>query len=407
MGPNVLLVMTCSWVPPARLAMALHRAGCEVDAVCPDGHPITTTLALRRHYHYTGFLGSIRSALQSAKPDFVVPCDDYAALALHRIYAANPAGVSGLGPLIKHSLGNPDHFSVVRTRGTLLSAAAELGICVPDTRILAGKSDLDAWLATHPLPAYLKADGTSGGVGVRLVETPAEAEKAFLSLSAPPGGLRAVKRVMVDKDLRLLVPWLQRWHPVVSVQRIITGSEANCAVSCWQGRLLACITVEVVRQDDEYGPATVVRVIDNSQMLAAAEKIARRFELSGFFGLDFILEKETGNAYLLEMNPRSTQTCHLELGPGMNLVEPLVAELSRVPTETRPTAGMAGQDTIALFPAEWKRDPRSPYLTSGSHDVPWEEPELVRYCIRTQLKDRSWMSPRKWRARKAQASKNR
>ena len=28
------------------------------------------------------------------------------------------------------------------------------------------------------------------------------------------------------------------------------------------------------------------------------------------------------------------------------------------------------------------RDPASPFLTSGYHDVPWEEPELLRACLR-------------------------
>ena len=32
------------------------------------------------------------------------------------------------------------------------------------------------------------------------------------------------------------------------------------------------------------------------------------------------------------------------------------------------------------------RDPASPFLTSGYHDVPWEEPELLRACVRRTWK---------------------
>jgi hypothetical protein len=249
----------------------------------------------------------------------------------------------------------------------------------------------------------MKADGTSGGVGVRLVNTTEEAEAAIDALSSPPGVLRTVKRALVDRDMRLLFPFLQRSRPVVSVQRVIEGSEANCAVSCWQGRVLGCLNVEVVKRAEEYGPATVIRLIDNREMLAAAEKLARRFHLSGLFGLDFILEAATGKAYLLEMNPRATQTCHLEVGSGRNLIHLLAYEISGGPPPPSPAANVSFPDTIALFPAEWKRDPASRYIASGFHDVPWEEPGLIRYCLKSRLQDRSWMSWRKWRARKAAA----
>ncbi len=397
---NVLLVMTCSWVPPARLGMAFANSGCAVDAVAPRGHAITATLALRRFYPYSGFLSSIRSAIIDARPDFIIPCDDYATDSLHRLHAEDRDGRLGLASLIEHSLGSPEYYDVITTRGKLLSEARNLGICVPDTEILPDKQTLRTWLAKRPLPAYMKADGTSGGVGVRLVETEAQAGQAFDALSSPPGFLRTVKRALVDKDMRLLAPCFQRRRPVVSAQKVIEGSEANCAVSCWQGRVLGCISVEVVKRDDDYGPATVVRRIDNREMLAAAEKLARRFQLCGLFGLDFILETATGKPYLLEMNPRATQTCHLEMAPRISLVHPLAGELSEIPQQTAPSSSAGCPETIALFPSEWKREPASRYIASGYHDVPWEEPGLIRYCLRPRLQDRSWMSWRKWRARK-------
>lgn len=393
---NVLLVMTCSWVPPARLAVALANSGCSVDVIAPKGHAVTATRAFRRLYPYNGFLNSIHDAVLAASPDFIIPCDDYATESLHKLQNED-----GLAPVIEHSLGPPESYTVLSTRGRLLSEARDLGICVPDTEILVDRQALHSWLAKQPLPAYLKADGTSGGVGVKLVESPEQARQAFDALSSPPGVLRTVKRTLVDKDLRLLAPCLQRSRPLVSAQKIIEGAEANCAVSCWQGRVLGCISVEVVKRAEEYGPATVVRIIDNGEMLDAAEKLARRFNMSGLFGLDFILEAATGRAFLLEMNARATQTCHLEMGPGRNLIEPLVCELSGIPQTGSAAPMTAVSDTIALFPAEWKRDPSSRFIASGYHDVPWQEPGLVRYCLRSRLQDKSWMSWGKWRARKA------
>jgi hypothetical protein len=42
---------------------------------------------------------------------------------------------------------------------------------------------------------------------------------------------------------------------------------------------------------------------------------------------------------------------------------------------------VTANEVIVLFPVEWKRDPASPFLTSGYHDVPWSEPGLVKTGI--------------------------
>ncbi len=113
-------------------------------------------------------------------------------------------------------------------------------------------------------------------------------------------------------------------------------------------------------------------------MSVAAEKIARRLRLSGIHGLDFMLEAETGNAYLIEINPRTTQVGHLALGAGSDLPAALCAAMTG--KAVQPAPKVTENETIALFPQEWKRDPSSPFLLSAYHDVPWQEPALVNIC---------------------------
>jgi hypothetical protein len=93
-----------------------------------------------------------------------------------------------------------------------------------------------------------------------------------------------------------------------------------------------------------------------------------------------MLEAHTGNAHLIEINPRATQVGHLALGPGRDLPAALYAAISGEPF--RAAKKVTENDTITLFPQEWMRDPASPFFTSGYHDVPWEEPELLRACVR-------------------------
>jgi hypothetical protein len=101
-----------------------------------------------------------------------------------------------------------------------------------------------------------------------------------------------------------------------------------------------------------------------------------------------MLEAHTENAYLIEINPRTTQVGHLALGAGRDLPAALYAALSGDSISASPK--VTDKDTIALFPQEWMRDPASEFLRSGYHDVPWEEPVLVSDCIKKGRAQRAW-----------------
>jgi len=130
-----------------------------------------------------------------------------------------------------------------------------------------------------------------------------------------------------------------------------------------------------------------MRLVDNTEMTSAVEKITRRLSLSGVHGFDFMLEAHTGNAYLIEINPRATQVGHLALGRGRDLPAALVAAVTGTEIESGPK--VTDRDMVALFPQEWMRDAASPFILSAYHDVPWEEPGLVEACLRHALKQGS------------------
>jgi hypothetical protein len=165
----------------------------------------------------------------------------------------------------------------------------------------------------------------------------------------------------------------------VTVQQFIVGTPANRAVACWEGEVLAGFSVAALQTQYPTGPATVVRVIDDEDMTAAASKLVRALGLTGLCGLDFIIEAATNNAYLIELNPRATPICHLPLGAGRHLPLALYARL-RGESQAAIAPAIANS-VIAMFPAEWRRDPLSPYLRTSFHDVPWTETALVRECV--------------------------
>jgi hypothetical protein len=369
--------------------MALAGAGCCVDAVCPSGHPLGRISAVRQTHAYRGLvpLKSFAEAIAATKPDFIVPGDDLATSHLHHLYdRERKRGTTeqSVCELIERSLGASESFPVVYARTAFMDMAREEGIRAPKTEVISNINDLRKWVARVGLPTVLKANGTSGGVGVRVIDTLEEAERAFRDLQAPPLLARAAKRALVDHDKTLVLPSLLRRKYTVNAQAFVAGSEANSTIVCWNGAVLASLHFRVVNKCSAAGPSSVLRLIENPEMSSAIEKMARRLSLSGIHGFDFMLEANTGNAHLIEINPRATQVGHLALGPGRDLPAALYAAVSGEPFHAaqKVTEG----DTITLFPQEWMRDPASPFLALGYHDVPWEEPELLRACLRKHWK---------------------
>jgi hypothetical protein len=373
------------------MAMVLGKLGCNVSAVCPTtGHPLLKTTAVRRILPYSAMrpVSSLISAIEAVDPDIIIPCDDRAVEHLHELYASG-AG-SKIASLIERSLGPPASYSIVSARYNLMKVAGEERIRIAATRLVRTAEDLRALQRDLPFPWVLKADGTWGGHSVRISHDYTEAARIFSDMSRPLGVTRFAKRLIVNRDPFWVRSWWDRSSPVVTVQPYIVGRPANCAVACWQGKVLAGTAVEVISAQGLTGSATIVRVVDGPEMMVAAERLAHRLGMSGFFGLDFMIEDGSGVPYLIEMNPRCTPLCNLQLGEGRDLVGALSAQLSGNPIQASPP--VTRNDVIAYFPQSWHWDRKSELLESSFHDVPWEEPDLVRELLLLPWPDRSLLA---------------
>jgi hypothetical protein len=368
--------------------MAFLHAGCRVSAICPSGHPLRFIAGLDSTYPYRALnpTGSLKSALRKAQPALLVPCDDVSVWQLHDLHARNPE----FRPLIERSLGSAEVYPNLQRRGQILEAAVELGIRVPCTRAVESAEDLNepglAW------PAVLKADGTWGGEGVAIVRNPSEAAQKLGTLLGARRTAFAWKRFLVNRHPLALWQWRRRKEWGVTLQRLIRGRQATTMFACWQGQVLASVTVEVLATQGPTGAATCVRLLRHEEIERASELLARRFMLSGFHGLDFVIEDGTEAAYLIEMNPRATQLGHLNLCPQGNLADALSARLMNKTSPSAMGTRRIQSDTIALFPRAWKTDPGNELLKTGYHDVPWEQPELVRELIRETWPERRLLS---------------
>ncbi|MBS0559262.1 MAG: ATP-grasp domain-containing protein [Proteobacteria bacterium] len=390
---TVLLASTLPWEFPARIALGFDALGWRVEAMCAVGQPLRHTRAVRRCHSYPawGTASAWRRAIAATAPALIVPCDDRALDHLVALHAALPAA-DPAAALIARSLGDPARTAAMRGRAALLALAARTGVRIPPTLPVPDRAALPGALAAVGPHAVLKADGSWGGAGVEIVDAarPQEALAAYDRLARPPGLVRALKRAAVNRDPHPLPEALLRGRRHVSVQRFIEGRPANCLAACWRGEVLGLVQAAVERTEYALGPSAVIRVIDRPDMRHAAQRVIGALGISGFAGLDFVIEEATGAAYMIEMNQRATPTAHLGLGPGRDPVAALAAAVAGAGPEAREP--LTGRDLIAFFPMAWHAAPDGALLRQAYFDVPWSDRGLAEELIRPPLEERGLLA---------------
>jgi len=386
--PAVLLAATLRWPLSARLAMRFLAYGCRVSAICPTGHFLRCVNGLDKVFPYRGLpsLDSLENAIRAANPDIVIPCDDRVVWQLHELYTRKP----DLHPLIEVSLGTANSFEIVECRDRLLDTARDLGIRIPTTTRVTSEEDVHRWYREGQYKGVIKLDGTWGGEGVVIAHSEQEAIDTFRKFSRPTGFGTALKRLLVNHDPLALWSWSRLSQPVITIQQLIDGRPANSMLACWKGEVLSMVSVEVLASQGATGAAFLVRIIENGEMITAAHALAERLQLTGFVGLDFLIDSATGQPYLIEMNPRCTQLGHLPLAGGSDLAGALCAKIG---------CGICATDEpsvegrpIAFFPqaAQWGK--KISFPDDVYNDIPRGQPELVRELMRPIWPERQWSS---------------
>ena len=370
---KILLATTVTWPSAARLAGAFATFGCRVEAVFPRAHVLGVSRYVSRAHSYRPLASqaSLAAALEAAEPDIVIPCDHRALACLLSLHDA------GCDPYatIARSLGCVASYPSMMTRSRSIAIACEEGVLAPLTIPVADEAGLAQGLEVIGLPAVLKSDGSWGGDGVVIVHTREEAKVAFRKLKGPPSRLRSLVRIYTRDDLHFLHDALTPKTATVHLQRFVQGKPATSAFACRDGEVLAALHMDVVASQGATGPASLLKRVDCRQMDDAVSLIARRFRLSGLHGLDFVRDQD-GAAHLIELNPRATQICHFALGAGRDRPAGLLG------LPPRPVA--TDKTLIALFPQAWQRGGTR---SAAYEDVPWDDPEVVRASIGTELPD--------------------
>jgi len=380
--PVILIAHSRGWSNAARLSIAFKKANFAVEVVAPADHPVHKMRSPDRTYLYrpTRPTASLRQAIENSRPQLIIPCDDRITFHLHALHAeglrSGDEQSRSLVSLIERSLGSPQSFELLRHRQGLQQIADLPAVNVPRIDGIGEFRDLARWVDAHGLPAVLKLDRSDGGRGVVIVTERKALASCYAHVKLLQGSLLRLKNALWHKDVEPLIEHLREGPAKITVQAFVGGRVANCAVACWEGRVLTSIAVEIVQTNSVFGISTVVRPVEGRAMIEAARSIVARLSLSGMVGFDFIIDAQD-KAHLIEINPRATQINHLCVGEGNSL--PAALHLALTGEEVRVKPLHAEHLDIALFPGEWQRDPNSQFFRSAYHDLPLEEPTLLAH----------------------------
>jgi hypothetical protein len=378
--PRVLVVTTHWWPSDGRLVLTLRNAGCAVSVLCPTGHPVRVLRLERIHTQRAfGHMAALSRAIRLDTPDLVVPADERAVRDLHRLHAT---GSDSERALIERSLGPPQTFGQMTSRLGSLLAASDAGLRIADTIKAPTPSSVMAWAPGPGGTVVLKSDGSSGGRGVRFVRADAvEAAHRELRRGAPLAAL--LKRWLVNRDPFGLADLLRARSPALVAQRHVAGRVGDLAMFCRDGELEGAAVAIQEQCGRLNGASTLVRIVDRPDLVAGAAMLARRLRLSGFIGIDFVID-DAGDAFVIEINPRVTPLASYAPGPN----GPVLAA-ARALGANGAIASDASRELIAYFPDAWRIDPLDARLSSCAPDIPTDEPALLAELLRTPWPDRS------------------
>jgi len=376
--PRVLLLAArrhC-W-PVLRLSAPLAASGFRVAVATPANSLASLARAPEwlvscAEEKGSGITRDLRKAVAALRPTCLLPTDNRSSLFLGHLLSRGAARRAPLADILARSLGRADSFGDRLLKHRTLAVARSLGVAAPPGGAAADLEEVRAIAADIGFPLVLKRPVGSGGSGVLVCRDAAALPAAFAALADRQwhGGRRRHNS---------LPPWFPPFLPI-EVQRFVVGRPAmSCAVAR-DGRLLAALCAVSERTGGPVSPSSVVRLLHHEAMVRATAAMAAAFGASGFVSFDFILEEDSGKAWLIECNPRPIGIAHLGPRVGVDLMRAYRQSIEKsVPAEalSEAPAFARGEATAARFPAEWTRDPASPFLAGAFHDVPLHEPDAL------------------------------
>lgn len=286
------------------------------------------------------------------QPDLLIVMDDPTLRLIGQVIAHNPRDIiSRHKKLFVKSFGDLETLDDRILRRTLVSL--QKSVRVPKTLASNSLAELSEFGASVRWRAFFKEEFTCSGMGATSTDT---------------------KQKFIETSIQLL----NKGKPFI-VQEFKSGVTAMRAAVACDGKILCGTSFEKITAcAGGIGYGTVIMPVQHDEMKATSEKIGELLRINGPFSCDFIVET-TGEAYLIEINPRPTTVFHLGYLFGVSFASSFKAMIDGTRQIQKDCAPVNKE--VALFPKELFRDLNSPKLTSAIHDVPWAYPGIVAHYL--------------------------
>jgi ATP-grasp domain len=363
------------WPSSARLPKELNAAGLAVVAMCGSASPLRLTRYVAQLSVVTA--QTVASELERLALEYgpvgIIASDELSVRHLHRL-ARDPGTSEPMRSLLRRSLGDPRGYSVVTSKSATADLAKGMNISVPRQSRVRSVDEATSFARAGGFPVILKRENTYGGIGSVVCGSQPQLIHAYESL-VTPSWLRRRFRAVARRDKLAALKELSK-APMI-IQEFHEGQLVFSAAVADEGTMIAGLMAlaEVVFPVPT-GSSAVIRAVDAPELLETSRALIAATRCSGFVGVDFMIARKSGRAYLLEINPRVTPLCHLGRLFGTDLCAAYAARFAKI-VPIPPTHPLPKIEKIALFPNEWLRDPVSPFLTTAHYDVPIDDPALI------------------------------
>ncbi|MBX9746552.1 MAG: hypothetical protein K2X34_06605 [Hyphomonadaceae bacterium] len=363
---------------PARLAHALTRHGAEVCIIAPPESyaSLTRFKAADMLMPFTEMIPRMPQIARVMAEEFgahsVLAADDAVFSAwVHLRRRADDAKLSEkTRAMIDRSLPPADEAALLDDDARFITAQTCGPCSAPPSLANPDEAAALRFAGVVGYPVMLKRNAFAGGFGVTRCDDAAALKAALADGRANP------------RD------------PGFVVQRFVQGEVYAAALSGVCGKVAAGFTFIKHIKRDEHGEASVLKYAPHEAILADAKRLYQELGLNGFAGFDYIVDA-SGRAWLIEVNHCIVLKSHFSQCFGVDLAASMLALMRGLPI---PAPQPPTHEYVAVFPNEWMRDPRSPYLHAGFHDVPWEDPPLLQALVQNLIARRD---PQAWYAESA------
>jgi hypothetical protein len=372
----------------SRLPQAFAEVGLRTAVVCEPGSLLAKSRFVDSFFPISvfqtrlGHIDPIVKAIETYSPAVVLPVDDGAACLLTNIAKGRGHAPPAIVRLLQASLGNLEQADIRLSRHRIRDLAGQCGIRASRGKPVQSPAEVIDFADQFGWPVVVKSEGSAGGSGVRVCQSPSDLTDAFKQISTPPlltfspRKLASLIGALIQSRCRLVGDLtIPSDFGSTSVESYVAGRPAYCTVLAQEGQMLAALSLEAIRTNPApQGPSSIVRAIDCPLMEDAAGRLVAQLGFSGYCGLDFIIEEKTGLPYFLEFNPRATQIVHLGSLFGVDLCGALSCALNGT---APPKPGPLVQTSIALVPQDLRRDPGGLDRPADIIDIPMDDPDLL------------------------------